>query len=286
MIQGEDNPEVNINFNASPLEASFVCMKRGGTGAGWLTCCEEWQLVPVPTNRPHLCLTCQCPDSVSANQPLNWTQLVLSPNPPSTHHILQMPISLPPAPTPHTSSHSTSHSASVSSSCGAGGRHFSVFINVPRPINTVAFRPQPIICCLPQSRLSAAAPRHPSHHLHRDQNALIQFMQSLLFLNSHFVCSDEGPYCPLGWPSHVKDGGRVGHFGSRSWPTWGGGRGEWRSMIFSFVIYFLHFLFSSHYYMLDSDVLNMSSRPGKRYLTSHQRKHLNLLCIHIHLLYI
>lgn len=54
----------------------------GGTGAGWLTCCEEWQLVPVPANHPHLCLTCQCPDSVSANQPLNWTQLAPRPNPP------------------------------------------------------------------------------------------------------------------------------------------------------------------------------------------------------------
>lgn len=35
-------------------------------------------------------------------------------------------------------------------------------------------------------------------------------MQSLLFLNSHFVCSDEGPYCPLGRPSHVRDGGKGG----------------------------------------------------------------------------
>lgn len=134
-------------------------------------------------------------------------------------HILQRPISFPlvqPPPRP-----STSHSASVSSSYGAGGRHFSVFINVPRPINAVACRPEPVICCLPPSRLSAAAPRHPSRHLHRDQNALIQFMQSLLFLNSHFVCSDEGPYCPLGRPSHVRTGGRVEHRGSRSRLTWG-----------------------------------------------------------------
>lgn len=122
--------------------------------------------------------------------------------PPPTPY-LQRP---PPLPPPHL----PSDSACVSSSCGAGGRHFSVFINVPRPINAVAWRPEPVICCLPPSRLSAVAPRHPSHHLHRDQNALIQFMQSLLFLNSHFVCSDEGPDCPLGWPSHVRDGGGEG----------------------------------------------------------------------------
>lgn len=153
------------------------------------------------------------------------------------HHILQRPISrslqhqTPPPPPP------TSHSASVSSSYGTGGgRHFSVFINVPRPINAVACRPEPVICCLPPSRLSAAAPRHPSRHLHRDQNALIQFMQSLLFLNSHFVCSDEGPYCPLGRPSHVRDGGRVENCGSRSRLTWrrGGGIPD------IFICYLLH----------------------------------------------
>lgn len=56
------------------------------TGAEWLTCCEEWQLVPVPANRPHLCLTCQCPHSVSANQPLNWTELAPHHNPPFALH--------------------------------------------------------------------------------------------------------------------------------------------------------------------------------------------------------
>lgn len=193
---------------------------RRDTGAGRLTCCEEWQLVPEPTNRPHLCLTCQCPDSVSANQPINWTQLATpTSSPMQTTFFKGSFLTLP-------SSHSTSHS--VSASYGAGGRHFSVFINVPRPINAVAWRPELVICCLPPSRLSAAAPRH----LHRDQNALIQFMQSLFFLNSHFVCSDEGPYCPLGRPSRVRDGGRVGCCWSRSWLTLG-------SLVFSFVIYSL-----------------------------------------------
>lgn len=158
------------------------------------------------------------------------------------HHILQRPISrslqhqTPPPPP-------TSHSASVSSSYGTGGgRHFSVFINVPRPINAVACRPEPVICCLPPSRLSAAAPRHPSRHLHRDQNALIQFMQSLLFLNSHFVCSDEGPYCPLGRPSHVRDGGRVEHCGSRSRLTWRRGGGDpWYFYLLFTSFVFVHF---------------------------------------------
>lgn len=66
-------------------------------------------------------------------------------------------------------------------------------------------------------------------------------MQSLLFLNSHFVCSDEGPYCPLGWPSHVRDGGRVGRSGSRSLLTSGG-----LSLIFSsiyFICISLHYVF-------------------------------------------
>lgn len=180
------------------------------TGAEWLTCCEEWQLVPVPANRPHLCLTCQCPHSVSANQPLNWTQLAPHHNPPFALHSSKAHFSPSSTNPPHHHHHSTSHSASVSSSCGTSGRHFSVFMNVPRPINAVACRPEPVICCLPPSWLSAAAPHHPSRHLHRDQNALIQFMQSLLFLNSHFVCSDEGPYCPLGRPSHVRDGGKGG----------------------------------------------------------------------------
>lgn len=217
--------------------------ERGDTGREWLTCCEEWQLVPVPANRPHLCLTCQCPDSVSANQPLNWTQLAPHPSPPYALHSSKAHFSPSSTKAPSPPSRSTSHSASVSSSYGTSGRHFSVFINVPRPINAVAHRPEPVICCLPPSRLSAAAPRHPSRHLHRDQNALIQFMQSLLFLNSHFVCSDEGPYCPLGRPSHVRDGGGMGRCGGRSWLTLDGGvRG---------FIYILHLCFISGYFELN-----------------------------------
>lgn len=75
------------------------------------------------------------------------------------------------------------------------GSLFSVLINVLWPIMAVTQRAAPVICSVSAVRL-AEAPRlvnWPALSFHRDQKPLIEFMQPLLFLNSHFV-SDEYHY--------------------------------------------------------------------------------------------
>ncbi len=69
------------------------------------------------------------------------------------------------------------------------GSLFSVLINVLWPIMAVTQRAAPVICSVSAVRL-AEAPRlvnWAALPFHRDQKPLIEFMQPLLFLNSHFV---------------------------------------------------------------------------------------------------
>lgn len=150
----------------------------------------------MPANHPHLCPACQCPESVNANQALNWTQLTppFRAIHPTLFKYLFLSLSFPPL--------SLLPILPLSSSCLclslalAAEDTFHFWLTCRGQLmHWLTGQGPSSAACHPHVSLRRGPTQLPyhCHHLHRDQNALIQFMQSLLFLNSHYVCSDEGP---------------------------------------------------------------------------------------------
>lgn len=144
----------------------------------------QWPLIALICGWP-----CQCPDSVSANQSPNCTQLShLCFIPSAPRRSVSLSFTSPSLPLPHLPQ-------SLSRPSLQGGSFFSLLINVLRPIKAVTPSSAPVICSLPPVGLAGPvvglliALRSLSTVT---KSPLIEFMQPLLFLNSHFVSSDGG----------------------------------------------------------------------------------------------